>query len=79
MKEIVIKVDDKQYERIVSASNKRNRSPSGLAKHMLLQVADNDEIEEVTGKRRSDYSVVKKQRYNNQHKKGRKNNEKIIY
>ena len=33
----------------------------------------NDEIEEATGKRRSDYSVVKKQRYNNQRRKRNEN------
>lgn len=79
MKEITIKLDDKQYTRIMAAASKRRTTPWTLAKHMLLQLADNDEIEEATGKRRSDYSVVKKQKYNNQHKKGRKNNEKIIY
>lgn len=66
MKEITIKLDDKQYTRIMAAASKRRTTPWTLAKHMLLQLADNDEIEEVTGKRRSDYSVVKKQRYNNQ-------------
>lgn len=66
MKEITIKLDDNQYTRIMSAAAKRRTTPWTLAKHMLLQVADNDEIEAVTGKRRSDYSVVKKQQYNNQ-------------
>lgn len=66
MKEIVIKVDDKQYTRIMAAATKRRTTPWTLAKHMLLQLADNDEIEQVTGKRRGDYTVVKKQRYNNQ-------------
>lgn len=66
MKEITIVLTDEQYNRIIRTCNKRNRSPAGICKHMLLQLADNDEIEEVTGKRRSDYSVVKKQRYNNQ-------------
>ena len=51
---------------------KRRTTPWTLAKHMLLQLADNDEIEEATGKRRSDFSVVKKQKYNNR-KNGRKN------
>lgn len=66
MREITIVLTDDQYNRIIRTCNKRNRSPAGICKHMLLQLADNDEIEEVTGKRRSDYSVVKKQRYNNQ-------------
>lgn len=79
MREITIVLTDEQYARVIRTCNKRNRSPTGICKHMLLQLADNDEIEDVTGKRRSDYSVVKKQRYNNQHKKGRMKNEKIIY
>lgn len=66
MKEIIIKVDDKQYTRIMSAAAKRRTTPWTLAKHMLLQLADNDEIEAVTGKRKNDSSVVKKQRYKNQ-------------
>lgn len=66
MKEITIKLDDNQYTRIMAAANKRRTTPWTLAKHMLLQMADNDEIEQVTGKRRNDYTVVKKQRYNNQ-------------
>lgn len=66
MREITIVLTDEQYARIIRACNKRNRSPAGLCKHMLLQLADNDEIEQVTGKRRNDYTVVKKQRYNNQ-------------
>ena len=66
MKEITIVLTDEQYSRIIRTCNKRNRSPAGICKHMLLQLADNDEIEEATGKRRSDYSVVKKHRYNNQ-------------
>lgn len=66
MREITIVLTDEQYNRVIRTCNKRNRSPEGICKHMLLQLADNDEIEEVTGKRRSDYSVVKKQRYNNQ-------------
>lgn len=65
MREIIISLTDEQYARIIRACNKRNRSPAGICKHMLLQLADNDEIEDVTGKLRSDYSVVKKQRYNN--------------
>ena len=69
MREITIKVDDKQYTRIMAVCSKRRTTPWSLAKHMLLQLADNDEIEEVTGKRRSDYSVVKKQRYNNQNRR----------
>lgn len=73
MKEIIIKVDDKQYTRIMSAASKRRTTPWTLAKHMLLQLSDNDEIEAVTGKRRSDYSVVKKQRYNNQRRKRHEN------
>lgn len=75
MKEITIKLTDDQYNRIINVCNKRNRSPAGMCKHMLLQLADNDEIEDVTGKRRSDYAVVKKQKYNNQ--KRRKNESRI--
>lgn len=66
MKEITIVLTDEQYSRIIRTCNKRNRSPGSMCKHMLLQLADNDEIEAVTGKRRSDSSVVKKQQYNNQ-------------
>lgn len=66
MKEITIVLTDEQYSRIIRTCNKRNRSPAGICKHMLLQLADNDEIEAVTGKLRSDSSVVKKQQYNNQ-------------
>lgn len=66
MKEITIKLDDKQYTRIKAAASKRRTTPWSLAKHMLLQLADNDEIEAATGKRRSDAAVVKRQRYNNQ-------------
>ena len=69
MREITIVLTDEQYARVIRTCNKRNRSPAGICKHMLLQLADNDEIEEVTGKRRSDYSVVKKQKYNNQKRK----------
>lgn len=66
MKEITIKLDDKQYTRIMAAAAKRRTTPWTLAKHMLLQLADNDEIEAATGKRRNDVSVVKRQWYNNQ-------------
>ena len=66
MREITITFTDEQYNRIIRTCNKRNRSPGSMCKHMLLQLADNDEIEEATGKRRSDYAVVKKQRYKNQ-------------
>ena len=66
MKEITIKLDDNQYTRIMSAATKRRTTPWSLAKHMLLQLADNDEIEAATGKRRNDVSVVKRQWYNNQ-------------
>lgn len=69
MKEITIKLDDKQYDRIMKAASKRRTTPWTLAKHMLLQLADNDEIEEATGKRRSDVSVVKKQRYHNRRRR----------
>ena len=66
MREITITFTDEQYNRIIRTCNKRNRSPGSMCKHMLLQLADNDEIEAVTGKRRNDYSVVKKQKYNKQ-------------
>ena len=69
MREIVITFTDEKYNRVIRTCNKRNRSPAGICKHMLLQLADNDEIEEATGKSRSDYAVVKKQRYNNQRRK----------
>lgn len=69
MREITITLTDEQYSRIIKVCNKRNRSPAGICKHMLLQLADNDEIESVTGKHRSDCTVVKKQRYNNQKRK----------
>ena len=62
MREITIKLDDKQYDRIMAAAAKRRTTPWTLAKHMLLQLADNDEIEAVTGKRRSDVNVVKRRR-----------------
>ena len=73
MREITIKLDDKQYTRIMAAAAKRRTTPWTLAKHMLLQLADNDEIEAVTGKRRSDSSVVKRQRYVNQRRKRHEN------
>lgn len=73
MKEITIVLTDEQYSRIIRTCNKRNRSPAGICKHMLLQLADNDEIEAVTGKRRSDSSVVKRQRYRNQRRKRHEN------
>ena len=66
MKEITIVLTDEQYNRVIRTCNKRNRSPAGICKHMLLQLADNDEIEAATGKRRNDVSVVKRQWYNNQ-------------
>lgn len=66
MREITIKLDDKQYDRIMAAAAKRRTTPWTLAKHMLLQLADNDEIEAATGKIRNDVSVVKRQWYNNQ-------------
>lgn len=62
MREITIKLDDNQYTRIMSAATKRRTTPWTLAKHMLLQLADNDEIEAVTGKRRSEAAVVKRRR-----------------
>lgn len=73
MKEITIVLTDEQYSRIIRTCNKRNRSPAGICKHMLLQLADNDEIEAVTGKRRSDSSAVKRQRYRNQRRKRHEN------
>ena len=69
MREITIVLTDEQYARVIRTCNKCNRSPAGICKHMLLQLADNDEIEAVTGKRRSDAAVVKRQRYNNQRRK----------
>lgn len=69
MKEITIKLDDAQYTRIMAAASKRRTTPWSLAKHMLLQLADNDEIEAVTGKRRSDAAVVKRQRYGDRRRK----------
>lgn len=42
MKEITIKLDDTQYTRIMAAATKRRTTPWSLAKHMLLQLADND-------------------------------------
>lgn len=62
MKEITIKLDDKQYDRIMAAAAKRRTTPWTLAKHMLLQLADNDEIEQVTGKRMNDARVLKRHR-----------------
>lgn len=62
MRELTIKLTDEQYARIISACNRRNKSPGSLAKHMLLQLADNDDIERATEKRRSDTVVVKRQR-----------------
>ena len=61
MKKIEIELSEKEYKRILSVSNRRKRSPASLCKHILLQLADNDEIEKVTGKRKSDRSVLKKQ------------------
>lgn len=40
MKEIIIKVDDKQYTRIMAAATKRRTTPWTLAKHMLLQLVE---------------------------------------
>ena len=61
MRNITIELSDKEYSRVMSVSNKRKRSPSSLCKHILLQLADNDDIEAVTGKSKSDSSVYKKQ------------------
>ena len=61
MRTITIELSDKEYSRVMAVSNKRKRSPSSLCKHILLQLADNDEIEKVTGKRKNDSSVLKKQ------------------
>lgn len=72
MKEITIKLDDTQYTRIMAATTKRRTTPWSLAKHMLLQLADNDEIEAVTGKRRSDAAVVKRQRCSDQNRRRKK-------
>ena len=66
IKEITISLCDKDYKRVMEVANRRRKSPASLCKHILLQLADNDEIEEVTGQRKSDSSVYKKQRYNNQ-------------
>lgn len=63
MKEITIKLDDTQYTRITETAAKRRTTPWSLAKHMLLQLADNDEIEAVNGKRRSEAVVVKRQNW----------------
>ena len=73
MRTITIELSDKEYSRVMAVSNKRKRSPASLCKHILLQLADNDEIEEVTGQRKSDSSVYKKQRYNNQGNRKREN------
>ena len=73
MKEITIRLSDKEFDRVMSVANKRRKSPAGLCKHILLQLADNDEIEEVTGQRKSDSSVYKKQRYNNQGNRKKEN------
>ena len=62
MKEITIKLDDKQYDRIMAAASKRRITPCSLAKHILLQLADNDEIEQVAGKRMNDARVSKRHR-----------------
>ena len=62
MREITIKLDDKQYTRIMAAAAKRRTTPWTLAKHILLQLADNDEIEQVTGKRMNDARVLKRHR-----------------
>jgi hypothetical protein len=61
MRTITIELSDKEYSRVMAVSNKRKRSPSSLCKHILLQLADNDDIEAVTGKRKNDNSVYKKQ------------------
>lgn len=61
IKEITISLSDKEYKRVMSVANKRLKSPAGLCKHILLQLADNDDIEAVTGKRKSDNSVYRKQ------------------
>ena len=62
MREITIKVDDKQYTRLMAVCSKRRTAPWSLAKHMLLQLADNDEVEQVTGKRMNDARVSKRHR-----------------
>ena len=72
MKELIIKLSDKEFDRVMRVSNKRRKSPSSLFKHILLQLADNDDIEAVTGQRKTDNSVYKKQKYNNQ---GGRNNQ----
>ena len=65
MKELIIKLSDKEFEKVIKMANKRKKSPSSLCKHILLQLSDNDEIEAVSGQRKSDNSVYKKQKYNN--------------
>lgn len=78
MKEITIKLDDTQYTRVMAAATKRRTTPWSLAKHMLLQLADNDEIEAVTGKRRSDAAVVKRQRCDSgNRRRGEKKSQRI--
>ena len=62
MREITIKVDDKQYTRIMAMCSKRRTTPWSLAKHILLQLAENDAIEQVTGKRMNDARVLKRHR-----------------
>lgn len=62
MREITIVLTDEQYNRVIRTFNKRNRSPAGICKHILLQLADNDEIEQVTGKRMNDARVLKRHR-----------------
>lgn len=73
IKEITISLCDKDYKRVMEVANRRRKSPASLCKHILLQLADNDEIEEVTGKRKFDSSVYKKQRYNNQGNRKKEN------
>lgn len=72
MKELIIKLSDQEYDRVMRVSNKRRKSPSSLCKHILFQLADNDDIEAVTGQRKADNSVYKKQKYNN---KARRNSQ----
>ena len=62
MKEIIIKLTDEQYTRIMAVCSKRRTTPWSLAKHILLQLADNDEIEQVAGKRMNDARVSKRHR-----------------
>lgn len=51
---------DKDYKRVMEVANRRRKSPASLCKHILLQLADNDDIEAVTGQRKSDSNVYKK-------------------